>query len=52
MGLSKLHLTEEQFWKMSPRKFDALLRAYSYMYSTDDGKSKSEFGYIDNLVGW
>lgn len=29
LGLHVLHLSEEEFWKMTPRKFTALIEAYA-----------------------
>lgn len=65
LGLHVLHLSEEQFWKLTPKKFSALIGAYREFKAPvdDEGedttkskkKSKSvptEETYIDEAPSW
>lgn len=62
LGLHVLHLKEEEFWKMTPRKFTALVEAYaSFKSGNSDGKTgarksakkkEPEFTTIDKAPSW
>lgn len=40
-------MTEEQFWKSTPKKLQALFNVYKNVNGIED---KKEFDYIDNII--
>ena len=55
-GTVELGMTEEQFWNTTPRKFraltDAAIEYKQMLYGFSNGKTKPQFGYIDQILGW
>ena len=47
MGTNLLRMTEEQFWKSTPKKLQALFNVYKKVNGIED---KEEFDYIDNVL--
>lgn len=43
-----LHRTEMQFWRMTPRKLNALMAVYIELNSHNNGNGKA--GFIDNVL--
>lgn len=58
VGMSILHLDEETFWNLTPRKYAALFRAHiewTRMVNGDGSSGESNQAketYIDNIPGW
>lgn len=55
-GMVWLHLSEEQFWHMTTRKFFALLAVHKQMVSAQDPQRKDTSTVtdccIDQIKGW
>lgn len=52
VGTVILRRTEKQFWRMTPRKLNALTKAHIEINSPDKNKSKKQgarAGYIDQV---
>ena len=47
MGTNLLKMTEEQFWKSTPKKLQALFNVYKSVNGIED---KEELDYIDNII--
>lgn len=47
MGTNLLKMTEEQFWKSTPKKLQALFKVYKKVNGIED---KEELDYIDNII--
>ncbi len=47
MGTNLLKMTEEQFWKSTPKKLQALFNVYKRVNGIED---KEEPDYIDNII--
>lgn len=54
MGMKHLNITEEIFWKMTPRKLHALIAVHAEMVSGEKAKKEEniEYGYIDTIEDW
>lgn len=48
-GTVILKRTEEAFWKLTPREFDALIRIHIYINSPKKNKNKPT-GFIDSVL--
>jgi len=54
-GTVELRMTEEEFWRTTPRKFKALADAameYKQVMFGSEKKEEPQFGYIDQIPGW
>jgi hypothetical protein len=47
LGTNLLIMTEEQFWRSTPKKLQALFKIYKKVNGIED---KEEFDYIDNVI--
>lgn len=53
MGKKHLNMTEEEFWRTTPRKFHALILAHAETISGERKKEeKSSLGFIDQVENW
>lgn len=59
VALKELHLTEEQFWNMTPIKYAALVEALGELNSTGNEESSNssrkpqpKMTTIDKIPGW
>ena len=59
VALKELNISEDEFWKMTPIKFSALVDALGELNSTDDETNKNKkhkkeevFTTVDNIPGW
>lgn len=51
VGLAILHVPEKYFWRITPRKFQALVRSHATVNSSEGGKhsGKQKEGHIDDV---
>lgn len=55
-GTVWLKRTEEEVWKLTPRKLQALMRVHYDVMKKQNGvaskDTKQEYDFIDNIPGW
>lgn len=55
IGIKELHLTEEEFWRYTPRKFFTMMSCVTEYNNIRNGNKTEEpapAGFIDQISGW